>query len=145
MIYELAGQGVSVLATTHYMDEAEYCNNIGMMYRAKLIALDDPDTLKESFKDTLIELEFETPGKALLLLNEIPGVLDTCLFRCSSLVTIEKQAVIKQVLRKLENEGIVVNQIEEILPSLEDVFVNMIKSERRTHVRAEFNIEGETL
>ncbi len=46
MIYELAGQGVSVLATTHYMDEAEHCNLIGMLYDGRLIALDDPDALK---------------------------------------------------------------------------------------------------
>jgi len=145
LIYGLAGQGVSVLATTHYMDEAEYCNNIGMMYRAKLIALDDPDTLKESYKNTLIELDCESPGKALLLLNEMPGVIETALHGALLHVTIEKQAVIKQIQRKLHSEGFIENRIEEILPSLEDVFVNMIKSERRAHVRTEFNIEGEIL
>jgi ABC-2 type transport system ATP-binding protein len=145
LIYGLAGQGVSVLATTHYMDEAEFCNNIGMMYRAKLIALDDPDTLKESYQDILIEIDCESPGKALLLINEISGVLEAALYGALLHVTIEKQALTKQIQRKLKSEGIVVNRIEEILPSLEDVFVNMIKSERRALVRAELNIEGEIL
>ena len=145
LIYGLAGQGVSVLATTHYMDEAEYCNNIGMMYRAKLIALNDPDTLKESIKNTLIELDCESPGKALLLINEMSGVLEAALYGALLHVTIERQALIKQIQRKLESKGVVVNRIEEILPSLEDVFVNMIKSERRALVRTEFNNEGEIL
>lgn len=143
LIYGLAGQGVSVLATTHYMDEAEYCNNIGMMYRAKLIALDDPDTLKESFEDTLIEIDCESPGKALLLTSEMPGVLEAAMYGALLHVAIGKQSLIKQIQRKLESEGVVVNKVEEILPSLEDVFVTMIKSERRALIRTEFNIEGE--
>ncbi|MDP2990765.1 MAG: ABC transporter ATP-binding protein, partial [Kiritimatiellota bacterium] len=57
MIYRLAGQGVSVLATTHYMDEAEFCNVIGMMYHACLIALDDPDSLKEEMDGVLLEVD----------------------------------------------------------------------------------------
>ncbi|MCD6426293.1 MAG: ABC transporter ATP-binding protein [Anaerolineales bacterium] len=145
LIYSLAGQGVSVLATTHYMDEAEYCNNIGMMYRSKLITLDDPDTLKESYQDILVEIDCESPGKALMLINEISGVLEAALYGALLHVTIEKQVLTKRIQRKLESEGIVVNRIEEILPSLEDVFVNMIKSERRALVRAEFNIEGELI
>jgi len=145
LIYGLAGQGVSVLATTHYMDEAEYCNNIGMMYRSKLITLDDPDTLKESYQDILVEIDCESPGKALMLINEISGVLEAALYGALLHVTIEKQVLTKRIQRKLESEGIVVNRIEEILPSLEDVFVNMIKSERRALVRAEFNIEGELI
>ncbi|RLE06251.1 MAG: ABC transporter ATP-binding protein [Bacteroidetes bacterium] len=145
LIYGLAGQGVSVLATTHYMDEAEYCNNIGMMYRAKLIALDDPDTLKESYQDLLVEIDCESPGKALLLINEMSGVLEAALYGALLHVTIEKQVLTKRIQRKLESEGIVVNRIEEILPSLEDVFVNMIKSERRALVRAKFNIGGELI
>jgi len=145
LIYGLAGQGVSVLATTHYMDEAEYCNNIGMMYRSKLITLDDPDTLKESYQDILVEIDCESPGKALLLINEMSGVLEAALYGALLHVTIEKQVLTKRIQRKLESEGIVVNRIEEILPSLEDVFVNMIKSERRALVRAKFNIGGELI
>jgi hypothetical protein len=60
-------------------------------------------------------------------------------------VTIEKQPVIKQIQRKLQSKGVDVNRIEEISPSLEDIFVHMIKSERRANVHAEFNIEGEIL
>ena len=72
MIYTLAGQGVSVLATTHYMDEAEFCNVIGMMYNARLIALNDPDSLKEAMEGVLLEVDCDQPGNA-------ESVLQACL------------------------------------------------------------------
>ena len=145
LIYDLAGQGVSVLATTHYMDEAEYCNNIGMMYRSKLIALADPDTLRGSIKNTLLEIDCDSQDKALQSLNEISGVLEAAMYGALIHVTIEKQAVINQIKRKFRSEGVAINRIEEILPSLEDVFVSMIKSKRQALVSAEFIEEGEEI
>ena len=64
LIYELAGSGVSVLATTHYMDEAEYCNRVGMMYRGMLIANASPDELKASLPGVLFQLECDRPVEA---------------------------------------------------------------------------------
>jgi ABC-2 type transport system ATP-binding protein len=52
LIYELSGQGVSVFVTTHYMDEAEYCDRLGMIYRGQLIALDTPRALKTAMMKT---------------------------------------------------------------------------------------------
>jgi ABC-2 type transport system ATP-binding protein len=72
MIYALAGQGVSVLATTHYMDEAEQCNIIGMLHDARLVALDDPDTLKASLSGDLLEIECDAPGRAEALAAHSP-------------------------------------------------------------------------
>ena len=74
LIYEMASRGITVLATTHYMDEAEYCNMIGMMYNSRLIALNDPDTLKESMQGTLLEVECDDPARAEELLHEVAGV-----------------------------------------------------------------------
>ena len=138
LIYDLAGRGVSVLATTHYMDEAEYCNNIGLMYRSKLIALADPDTLRGSIKNTLIEIDCDSQSEVLQSLRETSGVLEAAMHGALIHVTVEKKAVINQIKKKFRNEGVVINRIEEILPSLEDVFVSMIKSKRQDLVSAEF-------
>ena len=145
LIYNLAGQGVGVLATTHYMDEAEYCNKIGMMYRSKLIALADPDTLRGSIKNTLLEIDCDSQDKALQSLNEISGVLEAAMHGALIHVTIEKQAVITLIKMKFRSEGVAINRIEEIMPSLEDVFVSMIKSKRQALVGAEFIEEGEEI
>ena len=65
LIYTLASEGVSVLATTHYMDEAEYCNTIGMMYQGKLVALASPETLKNNLPGVLVQLDCDRPGDVL--------------------------------------------------------------------------------
>lgn len=143
LIYDLAGQDVSVLATTHYMDEAEYCNNIGMMYRSNLVALADPDSLRASIKDPLVEIDCNSPRKALPTLKEMPGVIEVAMHGALIHVTIEEEAVIKRISKKLKSEGVAVNLIEKILPSLEDVFVSMIKTERQASIDAEFENKGD--
>jgi len=139
MIYSMAGQGVSVLATTHYMDEAEFCNVIGMMYRSRLIALNDPDSLKNAMQGVLFEVDCQEPGRAEQILKNFPAVKD-----------VAAHGVVLHVLMSTENEkallenifqenGIQFERIERILPSLEDVFVSLVAHENRLHVRAGIN------
>ena len=60
LIYDLAGKGVTVFVTTHYMDEAEYCDRIGLIYRGELIALGTPEALKnEQMRDEILETQIE--------------------------------------------------------------------------------------
>jgi len=137
LIYEMAGQDVSVLATTHYMDEAEYCNMIGMMYRGKLIALDDPDSLKEQMEGILLEIECNHPNQAVALANEFPGVIDAAMHGVLVHVLIEEEKVERKIARLFKDNGITVSRMEVVLPSLEDVFISMV-DEERVKVLAEF-------
>ncbi|MEA3349480.1 MAG: ABC transporter ATP-binding protein [Chloroflexota bacterium] len=130
LIYEMAGQDVSVLATTHYMDEAEYCNIIGLMYRGELIALDDPDSLKEGMKGVLFEIECDDPGRAASLGAEIPGVLDVTLHGILLHVTVENSRLRQRIKKEFQRASIEIMRMEEILPSLEDVFIAMVDAER---------------
>ena len=91
LIYEMAGRGVSVLATTHYMDEAEYCNTIGMMYQGKLIATASPDTLRDKLRGNLLQIECSQPLKATALLQDFSGVLDAELHGVQLHVVLEKK------------------------------------------------------
>ncbi|HMN14707.1 MAG TPA: ABC transporter ATP-binding protein [Bellilinea sp.] len=142
LIYELAGRGVSVLATTHYMDEAEYCNEIGLMYQARLIARDDPDSLKEKMPGTLLEIECDHPGQAIDLLQDIPGVIDAAFHGILLHVIVEDEALQGRLREVLEENAIMVQRIERVLPSLEDVFVGMVDAENRARLRAELR-QGE--
>jgi len=141
MIYEMAGQDVSVLATTHYMDEAEYCNMIGMMYRGKLIALDDPDSLKEQMEGTLLEIECDHPNRAVALADKFPGVIDAAMHGILVHVLIENEKIEPKVARLFKNNAITVSRMEVVLPSLEDVFISMVEEER-VKVLAEFEDQG---
>ena len=143
MIYELASQGVSVLTTTHYMDEADYCNMIGMMYQARLIALNDPDALKANIKGILLEIDCEDYSQALEVSEKIPGVLDSAIHGILLHITVEDYPARRRLEEALQQNRVNVSSIEEVLPSLEDVFVSMVESEERADLRASLHSGGD--
>ncbi len=130
LIYRMAGEGVSVLATTHYMDEAEYCNTIGMMYRGEMMALASPDTLRESMPGTLIQLDCDRPIQAEAILDSLPGVIDSSVHGAQVHVSIETPDLQGEIEAALTQAGLQVNQVEVIQPSLEDVFIHMVEKSR---------------
>lgn len=132
LIYEMAGQDVSVLATTHYMDEAEYCNTIGLMYQGRLIAFSDPDTLKEEMVGVLFEVECDDPGRAEAFCREINGVLEVTLHGVLLHVTLEKSRMERRLKKELTKANIKIIRIERVVPSLEDVFIAMVEKQRNT-------------
>jgi ABC-2 type transport system ATP-binding protein len=137
MIYTMAGQGVSVLATTHYMDEAEFCNAIGMMYRSRLIALNDPDSLKNNMHGYLFELNCNDPGRAELILKLLAVVEDVATHGVLVHVRLSNEKDKDLILKILSENQIQVTRIEKILPSLEDVFVSLVDQENRQLLRAD--------
>jgi len=137
MIYTMAGKGVSVLATTHYMDEAEFCNVIGMMYRSRLIALNDPDALKTNMRGYLYEVDCNAPGRAEQILKSLVEVEDVAAHGVLLHVFLSNDDEKKLILKKLSENQIRVTRIEKVLPSLEDVFVSLVDQENRQQVRTE--------
>ena len=137
MIYQLAGQGVSVLATTHYMDEAEFCNVIGMMYRSRLIALSDPDSLREGVIGVLFEVDCQEPSHAELVLKDLPFVLDVAAHGVLLHVQVASEKQKAELEQTLQSSGIIVERIERVLPSLEDIFVSLVDQENRQQIRAD--------
>ena len=137
MIYQLAGQGVSVLATTHYMDEAEFCNVIGMMYRSRLIALSAPDSLREGMTGALFEVDCQEPGRAELVLKDLPIVQDVAAHGVLLHVQVASEKQRAALEQTLQSSGIVVERIERVLPSLEDIFVSLVDHENRQQIRAD--------
>ena len=130
LIYAMAGQGVSVLATTHYMDEAEYCNTIGMMYRGELIALASPDELKARMPGTLLQVDCANPAQAESILEALPGVIDAAVHGAQLHVVLESPGKEKKIRRALTSAGIKIRHAEEIQPSLEDVFISLVGESR---------------
>jgi ABC-2 type transport system ATP-binding protein len=127
LIHEMAGEGVTVFVTTHYMDEAEYCNRLVLIYRGKIVASGSPMELKQgAMKGELLLVECEPLGQALEALQEAPGVLDAAVFgNALHLVVSQAAAAIPALGSYLDERGIRVKKIEAIRPSLEDVFVSL--------------------
>jgi ABC-2 type transport system ATP-binding protein len=132
MVYDMAGEGVSVLATTHYMDEAEYCNTIGMMYQGQLIALASPDTLRDRLPGVLLSIECSRPLDAEKILDKTSGVLDSAVHGVQLHVLVKDESVQPLVLQTLTENDIQVARVETAQPSLEDVFIYLIEQRRKS-------------
>ncbi len=129
MIYTLAGQGTTVFVTTHYMDEAEHCNTVGLMHASKLIALGTPDELKRLrwAEEELLEVECSSPIEAVDVVARVPGVRDAALYGVLLHVGVDSaESAAPRLTAALGERGIAVQRIERIIPSLEDVFVSLI-------------------
>ncbi len=133
LIYDLAGKGVTVFVTTHYMDEAEYCDRIGLIYRGELIALGTPELLKtERMEEDVLECLCERPQEALEILRTISMVREAALFgKGIHLVVEDAGQVVESIRQTLAKNGIQVFRIGKIIPSLEDVFVSLIEAKDR--------------
>ncbi|HAK07035.1 MAG TPA: ABC transporter ATP-binding protein [Spartobacteria bacterium] len=79
LLYDLSSQGKTVFVTTHYMDEAERCTEVGFLESGRLLAKASPRALKESFRVRLLELDVEPLMPALARLRNVPGVLGVSL------------------------------------------------------------------
>ncbi len=79
LLYNLSHEGKTLLVTTHYMDEAERCTEVGFLHRGKLLAKDSPDRIKQCYRSDLLELQVEPQMPALLALDRAPGILGASL------------------------------------------------------------------
>jgi ABC-2 type transport system ATP-binding protein len=128
LIQEMASEGVTIFVTTHYMEEAEYCNRLALIFRGKIVALGTPSELKRnSMTGELLLVECEPLGDAVEALQSAPGVMDAAVFGNALHLVVGDAAAAGPRLRSyLTSRGIDVSRIERIRPSLEDVFVSLI-------------------
>ncbi len=134
LIYELSGHGVTVFVTTHYMDEAEYCDRIGLIYRGELIALGSPGELKTKLmQEEVLEVLSDRPQDAMDEITALPGVREAALFgRGLHVVAEDGESVATRIREHLGVKGFDVERVEQIVPSLEDVFVSLIEARDRS-------------
>lgn len=133
LIYDLAGNGVTVFVTTHYMDEAEYCDRLGLIYRGELAALGTPEELKSRLmKDEVVEILSGRPQDAIGLLEGIAAVKGAALFGKGIHAVVNRaQEAVPFLRASLEAGGFPVIRIGRIVPSLEDVFVSLVEERDR--------------
>jgi ABC-2 type transport system ATP-binding protein len=132
LIYQLADSGVTVFVTTHYMDEAEYCDRLGLIYRGELIALGTPEELKDAMAEEIVEVACAQQQEALAMVEGLPGVRHASLFgRGLHVVTAHAEATIPVITGRLAAAGLLTSRPERIVPSLEDVFVSLIEARDR--------------
>lgn len=128
LIYSLADRGVTIFVTTHYMEEAEYCNRIGLIDHGRLIASGSPARLKRThLSGRIYELEVPDVLRAAEILAASEGVLDAAVFgRAVHVRTAGQMDAGSHLPLLLAAAGLAVTRIKPIEPSLEDVFVALI-------------------
>jgi ABC-2 type transport system ATP-binding protein len=128
LIYELAEGGVTILVTTHYMDEAEYCERVGIMRDGKLLAMDTPSNLKQTIiPGDVWEVYAEPLQDGLAVLPEIEGVLRVGLAGDHLRTITEKGKKKEDLLRALKAKSLNVRDIVVGEPTLEDVFISLAR------------------
>ncbi len=129
LIAELASAGKTVFVTTHYLDEAEYCNRLGLIHNGRLIALGAPETLKARYLNRpLYELEATPLRTALEELRRMPEVFEADPFGSRIHVSLADPGLTPEALvERMREAGLSVAGLRPILPSLEDVFLHLIE------------------
>lgn len=145
LLFELSARGVTLFVTTHYMDEAERCTDVGYIYNAKLIVCGKPDQLKQLPDVTPTgterwEIEVAHPATWLQPLRSLKGVHDATLFGQTIHVLANHDTTPERMAEALALNGQDM-QCRPITPSLEDVFVALSRSAERGDVSGSLTAE----
>jgi ABC-2 type transport system ATP-binding protein len=126
LIYELAEGGTTILVTTHYMDEAEHCQNLVFIQRGNLVAKGPPEVIKiEQMHGDVVEIDCEDASQAVPLLRELNVFEEVALYGALiHVVTDNTSEHIPLIEKTLTDHGLSVTSVERIAPSLEDVFIS---------------------
>jgi ABC-type multidrug transport system ATPase subunit len=134
LLFEFAGQGMTLFVTTHYMDEAERCSHVGYIYMGRLIVCGEPDDLKQ-MPDVnppgtrRLDITCDRVTTGLHAMRGVRGVSSATVFGQSMHLLVDQSITTAQIEKKLRSVGILKSDIHEIGPSLEDVFVALTAKE----------------
>lgn len=138
ILTELNVGGTTILVTTPYMDEADRCQQVGLMYQGELVISDEPATIRQSLPGDVILLRPTDWRQARAFVAELKGVLEVQTYGESlHLIVDDARQRLPQLKQALEDETISFNRLEEQTPRMEEAFISLIRrveAERREGV-----------
>jgi ABC-2 type transport system ATP-binding protein len=134
LINELSSGGTTIFVTTHYLDEAEYCNQITLMHAGRIVASGSPNQLKKEWiKNPILEFRSDDVVKAMGMIQGLPWALETTIFGNSLHVSVkEVQSGKREIIKAVGAGNIKPENIREVSPTLEDVFITLIEKKTPT-------------
>ena len=126
ILYDLLREGVTIFLSTSYLDEAERCARIGLMHKGKVIIEDQPKNVRNSLALPMVEVWTDQARAAGEIAKAVHGVTSVSVYGDRLHVGLEGKDHAADVLSKLAQEGISIQDHRDILPSLEDVFIAMV-------------------
>ena len=129
ILYQLVRDGLTVFVTTAYLDEAERCNRVGLMNKGRMIRCDSPKVLKQALDEICYEVETSDQRATRAILQSQPGVSTVEPYGAKLHVFLTPQVPTEDVEHALTAKGIRVIEFREVAPSLEDVFIGLVRKE----------------
>lgn len=140
ILYGLLKQGVTILVSTAYLDEAERATRVGLLHQGSLLAVDTPEGLKGLIEGDLLEVRADRPRAAAAVLRAaLPECAVTLFGERVHVVTDNPERTRATIKATLEREGMDITGVQPAAPSLEDVFVSVLTHENRKNDHAHAN------
>ena len=134
ILYDLLKEGVTILFSTSYLDEAERCSRVGLIFQGDLLIADTPSAVKSRTGGTVLELRVENHQKGMKLLENIELIRNLVLSGDKIHILVDDlqkgEKVIREVLRE---QGIEILDLLVVRPSLEDAFVSIVQGRKRNN------------
>lgn len=128
ILYRLNQEGLTILVSTPYMDEAELCNQVAFINAGKIKAINSPRGLRQAFGHQILELHIDSRDP--MLLNDVPGLLDVSFYGYKYRVVVENEEQARAAIsRQLSRQNLDLISIANVPPTMEDVFVALAEDE----------------
>jgi len=130
LLYALAEGGTTIMVTTHYMDEAEHCQSLAFIQRGRIVARGSPAEIKETqMRGQVLEIDCDRPDVAIPLLRQMGVFEEVALYGALiHAVAPDVESLKPEIAARLQAEGVHVRAMDEIAPSLEDVFISSVRT-----------------
>jgi len=130
ILHEMVAEGITVVVSTSYLDEAERCDRVAMLDEGRVLALDRPQALQRSLEGTMLALRSDRPREAQALLRGLAEVRSAALFGEVVHTLVAPGSELATPAHALAEAGLALLDSEEIEPSLEDVFIQLVEDAR---------------
>jgi ABC-2 type transport system ATP-binding protein len=131
ILYSLVAEGVAILTSTSYLDEAERCHRVGLLYRGHMLFCDRPEALKRRFPGEILAVHASEPARVRDALSTAPPVRSALLVGDHVHLFVDNaDRRLAELRARLELTGISYDSIEPAAPSIEDLFVSALEGER---------------
>ena len=127
ILYDLLKEGVTILVSTAYLDEAERCTRIGLMHKGRILIEEEPKKVRSSLDMPMIEVWSDNARSAEKYLRTLSGIHSVSIYGDRLHISVEKKMTASEVVSQLKRKGFEVKDYRDILPSLEDVFISMVE------------------
>jgi ABC-2 type transport system ATP-binding protein len=133
MLYDLVAQGVTVINSTAYLDEAERCHRVALMHRGRLLFCDEPSRLKERLPGAVVAVVSPAASRLRDEIGHIDGVSSVLVIGDAvHLLVDDASRRIPEIARALEAKGLPYQEVVRITPTIEDLFVNAVTGQERS-------------